>query len=170
MNITDPVTGRTIKIVEIRDGRLIVTDPITGRKLAFADMSGFPSGGGSVAAGALTLVRPVSDLALYPVVEASASADFADAVVLDTHGSAADRALCKVFTGDEWIALPADGLGTAFDGLTVSVDMSAKFAALPQPYYVRWCWRTAAGADSDWSSIEFPSVGASVPPCPEPQE
>ena len=124
-------------------------------------------GGGATPARTLMLVRPNSDLALYPVIEASASADFADAVVLDTHGSADDRACCKVFTGDEWIDLPASGLGTPFDGLTVAVDMSVKFAAVTQPYYVRWCWRTAAGADSDWSSIEFPSVAAANAPAPE---
>ena len=120
---------------------------------------------GDAAAGAgtgavtLTLVRPVSDLALFPVVQASASADFASVTTLDAHSVAADRAYCKVFTGDEWIDIPTSGLGSAFDGLTVSVDMSTKFAGLTQPYYVRYCWRTAAGADSDYVSLRFPSVG-----------
>ena len=37
--------------------------------------------------------------------------------------------------------------------------MSTKFAGLTQPYFVRYCWRSAAGADSDWESLIFPSVG-----------
>ena len=159
MILSDPVTGRASMVVDVIQNQLIISSPITGRRIAVADMSNWPAG---TAAGATTLIltRPASDLALFPVIEASASADFTDAVVLDAHGSAADRAYCKVFTGSQWIDLPASGLGTPFDGLTVSVDMSVKFAALAQPYYVRFCWRTAAGADSDWESLIFPSVAA----------
>lgn len=123
--------------------------------------------GQDYSAATLILTRPASDLALFPVIEASASADFTDAVVLDAHGSADDRALCKVFSGEEWIDIPASGLGTPFDGLTVSVDMTTKFAGLAQPYYVRYCWRTAAGADSDWESLIFPSVAAASANVPE---
>lgn len=115
----------------------------------------------------LMLVRPASDLALYPVIEASASPDFANAVTLDASSSSTDRGYCKVFSGTQWIALPAAGLGTPFDGLTVSVDMSVKFASLTQPYYVRYCWRSSAGADSDWESLVFPSVAAANAPAPE---
>ena len=113
----------------------------------------------------LSFIRPVSDLALYPVVEASQNADFTSSVLLDTFNTAGDRQYVSVFTGTQWLSFPSGGLGTPFDNLPVSVDMS-KFSALTKPYYVRCCWAyEESGSEyssegyTDQISIQFPSVG-----------
>lgn len=119
----------------------------------------------------LLLQRPVTDREVYPKIEASGSPDFSDPVTLDPRGTTADRSSFQVYTGRVWNDFPAEGgLGTPFDGMMVAAD-TGTFAALPLPYYVRYCWVEPDGTESNYESTIFPSVqtfppqesGASAP-------
>lgn len=120
-------------------------------------------GSGTVDISKILLQRPISDYDLYPKIEASESADFSTVVTLDPRNTAADREYFRIFDGEIWMDFPTEsGLGTPFEGMSLYAD-TGKFAALTQPYYLRYCWITEDGAESNYKSIVFPSVQTPSP-------
>ena len=118
-----------------------------------------PSGGAAISR--MLLVRPVTDQALFPKVEAAKNADFSDARLLDPRAVPADLDCFKVFDGSVWGDFPAEGLGTPFDNMSVAVEMS-RFASFGETCFVRYCWIAADGTETDWKSTLFP-VSATPP-------
>ena len=114
----------------------------------------------------ILIQRPVSDYELFPRIEASNSANFSDSatIVIDPSEDSTDKSYIKVYDAEgEWIDFPAEsGLGTPFDGTSISVNTS-KFSGLVQPYYVRYCWKVAGGSESNYKSTMFPAVHAPAP-------
>ena len=125
-------------------------------KMKFPDGSIKDASGGSDV-GRFVIARPISDQTLYPKVEASSTSSFEDVISIDPLHNADDRKYLQVFDGSNWVDFVADGLGTPFDRMEVSVDVS-KFANLQQPYYIRYCWMTSDGVESNFRSSLFPSV------------
>ena len=117
----------------------------------------------------IQMVRPVSDAGLYPVVEISDTADFANFEQISGNGENSD--LFKVFDGAIWNNLPYDHLlGTPYDGMPVTVNIGdfckEKFPNANPPYYVRYYWVNADdGSSSNKQATMFPSVAM-----PEPME
>lgn len=117
----------------------------------------------------IQMVRPVSDAGLYPVVEISDTADFANFEQISGNGENSD--LFKVFDGTIWNNLPNDHLlGTPYDGMPVTVNIGdfckEKFPNANPPYYVRYYWVNADdGSSSNKQATMFPSVAM-----PEPME
>lgn len=106
------------------------------------------------------ITRPVSDEQLYPKFEASETKDFTNAISVDPINNSSDSQYLQVFDGSNWIDFPTNGLGTPFDRMEVSVDVS-KFENLNQPYYIRYCWVMSDGTESNFRSALFPSVSVS---------
>lgn len=116
----------------------------------------------------IQMVRPVSDAGLYPVVEISTTADFSNFEQISGNGE--NSGLFKVFTGEIW-TWPTDNLlGTAYDGMPVTVDIGnfckENFPDANPPYYVRYYWVDVANdTQSNMQATMFPSVAL-----PEPME
>ena len=115
------------------------------------------SNGGGSNVDRFVIARPISDEALYPKIEASSTSDFANSISIDPLSNSGDVEYLQVFDGNKWIEFNTDGLGTPFDRMEVSVDVS-KFASLTQPYYIRYCWVKKDGTESNFRSSLFPSV------------
>ena len=124
------------------------------------------SSGTGVDISQILIQRPVSDYELFPRIEASNSANFSDSstIVIDPSEDPSDKGYIKVYDAEgEWIDFPTEsGLGTPFDGTSISVNTS-KFSGLVQPYYVRYCWKVAGGSESNYKSTMFPAVHAPAP-------
>ena len=103
-------------------------------KMKFSDGSIKDATGGSNI-GKFVITRPVSDEQLYPKFEASETKDFTNAISVDPLNNSSDSQYLQVFDGSNWIDFPTNGLGTPFDRMEVSVDVS-KFEDLNQPYYI----------------------------------
>lgn len=111
----------------------------------------------------IILQKPESDEELYPKVIASQTADFSNPITIDPSANSVHRMLFNVFNGEIWISFPSDsGLGTPFDNMEVSVNAFA-FSALTLPFYVKYCWKTSDGTESNYKSIIFPAVQTSSP-------
>ncbi|MFA6719286.1 MAG: hypothetical protein WCS15_09400 [Prevotella sp.] len=101
------------------------------------------------------LARPYFDASIHLVIQSSTANDFTEPVTLiDTKNVEADRAKVLAFTGMEFVMCPEDGLGGAFKGQTVLVDLSA----ITTETLIRYKWTSVTG-DSDWYSTCFPSSG-----------
>lgn len=129
-------------------------------KMKLSDGSIRDASGGS---DRFVISRPISDKALFPRIEASDTSNFESCFTIDPLTNSEDRQYLQVFNGSAWIEFPNDGLGTPFDRMEVSVDVS-KFSSLSQPYYIRYCWTIVSGSnpeeglDSNYRSSLFPSV------------
>ena len=106
------------------------------------------------------IARPISDDILYPKFEASQTSDFVDLISVDPLNNTEDTKYLKVFDGKNWIEFPQEGLSTPFDRMEVSINVE-KFSHLEQPYYIRYCWVTSEGVESNFRSAVFPSVSVS---------
>ena len=128
-------------------------------KMKFSDGTiGDASGGSNL--GKFIISRPTSDDILYPKFEASQSNDFENCISIDPITNSSDKNYLQVFDGKDWIEFPEDGLTTIFDRMEVSVDID-KFKELKEPYYIRYCWITSEGVESNFRSTVFPSVTVS---------
>ena len=106
----------------------------------------------------IQIVRPISELELYPFIEASENSDFTDSITLDPLNKIEDKNYFKVYSGEIWMDFPGEGgLGLPFDNAPLSVN-TIKFSTLLQPYYIRYSWKTPDGAESNYKSTIFPSV------------
>ena len=103
----------------------------------YKDVGG--SGSGNIDVTHFVISRPISDESLYPKIMASQTGDFLSKLEIDPLNNESDKTYFEIFDGNEWIAFPNDGLGTPFDRMEVSVDIS-KFSSLTQPYYIKYCW------------------------------
>lgn len=105
----------------------------------------------------IIIQRPVSDEELYPVLLASKTEDFSDTTSIDPETQSADRSKIKVFNGVSWTEFPSEGgLGTPFDNMEISFDVSA--ISYTQPYYIKYAWKTIDGTISNWKGGLFPST------------
>lgn len=123
----------------------------------YKDVGG--GGTGNIDVTHFVISRPVSDEALYPKIMASQTGDFLSTLEIDPLNNESDKTYFQIFDGNEWVAFPNDGLGTPFDRMEVSVDIS-KFSSLTQPYYIKYCWVTSEGIESNLRSSLFPSVSS----------
>lgn len=128
----------------------------------------FPNGsikdamGGGADVKRFVISRPISDKSLYPKIMASQTGDFLSTLEIDPLNNEGDKTYFQIFDGNEWVAFPnEDGLGTPFDRMEVSVDIS-KFSSLTQPYYIKYCWVESDGTESNLRSSLFPSVSVST--------
>lgn len=111
----------------------------------------------------ITLVRPVSDQSLFPIIEASADVGFTSVQTINTRTVADDRAKVKAFNGSAFADFPDSGLGTPYDEQSVVVDVSSFIAALGDSFYVRYKWESSDGTASDYKAAKFPLSVAQTP-------
>lgn len=111
----------------------------------------------------ITLVRPVSDQSLFPIIEASADVGFTSVQTINTRTVADDRVKVKVFNGSAFADFPDSGLGTPYDEQSVVVDVSGFIAVLGDSFYVRYKWESSDGTASDYKAAKFPLSVAQTP-------
>ena len=111
----------------------------------------------------ITLVRPVSDQSLFPVIEASADVGFTSTQTINTRTVADDRVKVKVFNGSAFADFPDSGLGTPYDEQSVVIDVSSFIAVLGDSFYVRYKWESSDGTASDYKAAKFPLSVAQTP-------
>lgn len=111
----------------------------------------------------ITLVRPVSDQSLFPIIEASADVGFTSVQTINARTVAGDRAKIKVFNGSAFADFPDSGLGTPYDEQSVVIDVSGFIAALGDSFYVRYKWESSDGTASDYKAAKFPFSVAQTP-------
>lgn len=103
----------------------------------------------------LRIWRPFIDNATHLIVQNATTSNFADAAtVIDTANVVGDRAKVLAVAGFGFIPCPTNGLGGAFSGQTILVDLSS----VVNPLFIRYAWSTTAGL-SDWYFTHFFSTG-----------
>lgn len=126
------------------------------------------SGGGGSNVKMVQLVRPITDEAIFPVLEVSQTDSFSTISYAFDATTTAGRAKFMAYLTDVgWGALPSDGLGTPYDNEIVLCDLSS-IENLTEPYYIRWKWVDAVDntVETSWKSTQFPSSPAFVPNVP----
>lgn len=111
----------------------------------------------------ITLVRPVSDQSLFPIIEASADVGFTSVQTINARTVANDRTKIKVFNGSAFADFPDSGLGTPYDEQSIVIDVSGFIAALGDSFYVRYKWESSDGTASDYKAAKFPFSVAQTP-------
>ena len=106
----------------------------------------------------ITIQRPVFDDTLFPKVILSKDIDFTDTIEFDPLNTSTDLNYFKVFTSDYWTDIPEDGLGIPFEGMEVIVNVSKGRQVFGETFYVKYCWVTADGSESNFKSFIYPSV------------
>lgn len=103
----------------------------------------------------LRIWRPFTESATHLIVQTASSSNYADATtVIDTKNVSADRTKVLAATGLGFISCPANGLGSAFSGQTILVDLSS----VSNPTFIRYAWSSSAGL-GDWQYTHFYSAG-----------
>ena len=115
----------------------------------------------AVNCGPLVLVKPGGhSKPVWPVVEAFPDATFQEsAKIVICNKSSRSRA--AAWGGSSWNAVPADGLGTAYDQLPVKIDFAA--AVTFSSGHLKYYWVDEDGAASDVLSMPFPAVTEPTP-------
>lgn len=165
--MSTPLYIRETKLEEISNSRIsegcALLFYLDGNlKMKFPDGSIKDAMGGGADVKRFVISRPISDYSLYPKIVASQNGDFSSFIEINPLTNEEDKQYFQIFNGKEWINFPEeDGLGTPFDRMEVSIDIN-KFSTLSQPYYIRYCWMTSDGTESNLRSSLFPSVSVST--------
>lgn len=103
----------------------------------------------------LRLARPYFENSLHLIIEHSSNIDFSDKIIILDTNIEESRSKVFVFNGEIFIDCPESGLGSAFDGMTVLVNLDG---IVEGQSYLRYKWSGSHG-DSDWYGTAFPSSG-----------
>lgn len=123
------------------------------------------SGGGDSNIKMVQLVRPITNEAIFPVLEVSQTNSFSTISYIFDATTTTGRAKFMAYLTDVgWGVLPSDGLGTSYNNEIILCDLSS-IENLTEPYYIRWKWVDAIDntIETSWKSTQFPSSPAFVP-------
>lgn len=104
-----------------------------------------------------TIIKPTSEMILYPKIIISASKNFNNPIIINPSSIENDNLYFDIFTGSEWMTMPSNGLASPFDDMEILVNVSKGRTMFGNNFYVKYCWIDENGYESNYRSLFFPS-------------